>query len=195
MMIPGLQALVLAVLMQAASTPSWPAGAGAPPQASPSAFMDPSPRYFDPPAGSYVQPDGSIVHADPPPGYYDLPPGHYPLVLTGPDELQGPLPSAEASMPAWSAKRRRLRIGLGVSLGVVGVGVLAPLVGLVLLNARTGDRPCIDCYPPGTIFALVVIPAGIIATLVTGIRLGVHARRRPVLSRFDVTAGGLRLSF
>lgn len=194
-MMLSFQPLALAVLMQAASTSTWPAGAGAPPQTTPSTFIDPSPRYFDPLPGSYVQPDGTLVHADPPPGYYDLPPGHYPLVLTGPEGLQGPLPSAEASMPAWSAKRRRLRIGLGVSLGVVGVGVLAPLVGLIIWNVQTSNGACIDCYPPGTIFALVVIPVGIVATVVTGIRLGVHARRRPVLSRLDVGAGGLRLSF
>lgn len=184
------------LFMQSAS-PAWPASAGAKPRVAPSKFKDPRPRFFDPPPGRYRLPDGSFKEADPPRGFYDPPPGYYALARPGlrgaaPDAVIGPLPTAEGSLQGWIDRRRQLRIVFGVSLGTIGVGALVPLIGLA---TQRGDEPCIDCYAPGTFVALIVVPIGIVATIATGIALGVHARRRPKPSRVQVTAGGLRMTF
>ena len=185
---------------QAAASSTWPASAGPPPPVTASEFRDPRPRYFDPPVGRYRLPDGTIHHVDPPPGFYDPPPGHYPvdsLAASAPDAVLGPLPTAEASIPAWLDKRRRLRIGLGISLGSIGAGVLASVAATTIwrLQTRGEARTYPDGYEPGMIVALAILPAALIATIVAGIRLGVHARRRPGTPRVQVVAGGLRLSF
>jgi hypothetical protein len=185
------------VFTQVAPTPGWPASAGAPPQVTRSVFYDPPARYFDPPAGRYRLPDGTIQYVDPPRGFYDPPPGQYPVDLLGvptSEAVLGPLPTAEASVQAWLEKRRRLRIGLGISLGAIGVGVLAGLTTTAIWNAQT-RRDLRDGYPPGVFVDLAIIPAALIATIVYGIRLGVHARRRPGPPRVQVGAGGLRLAF
>jgi hypothetical protein len=161
--------------------------------------QDPRPGYYDPPAGRYQLPSGVIVRADPPRGYYDPPAGHYAAnAFTGPrsDDILGPLPTPEASMKAWTAKHRRLRIAFGVSLGVVGVGLLAPLVGAGIDRTQpVGIKGVVDGYVSGAIFALVVIPLGLIATTVTGILLGVHKRRRPTANHLLVGPGGIRVAF
>lgn len=200
---PGLAPLALAAVWtfaQAAADPAWPSSAGsAPPPTIPTKFRDPRARIFNPPAGRYRLPDGTIQQADPPRGFYDPPPGQYPamelpLDKPPPGTVLGPLPTAEGSMPAWHAKRTRLRVWLGLSTAVIGIGSMAPLVGLAIWRAAPYGE-CIDCYPPGTILALVLVPAGIIATVVSGARLGVHNRRRPVPLRVQMSPGGLRLSF
>lgn len=188
---------VVVAFMQAVSSPSWPASAGAQPKASPTKFKDPGAGYFDPPRGRYRLPDGTIREADPPRGFYDPPPGRYAVAPPGlrrplPNAVIGPLPTAEGSAQAWLDRRHRLRIGLGVSLGVAGVGAVIPLVGLAL---QRGDEPCVDCFAPGTLIALYVVPTGLISAIALGITLAVHNRRRPQPSRVQVFAGGLRMSF
>lgn len=198
---PALSPAVVAAFsafIQAAPTSSWPASAGAPPQVTPSEFRDPRAHYFDPPAGRYRLPDGTIQQADPPPGFYDPPPGHYPVdsfAGPAPDAVLGPLPTAEASDNAWLAKRRRLRIGLGISLGAIAVGAIWPSVATAYWERQRGPQTGVVEYAPGTMVALIVVPIGIVATIVSSICLGVHARRRPRPARIQVGAGGLRLSF
>jgi hypothetical protein len=188
---------------QAASPPSWPASAGAPLQLTRSEFRDPRPDYFDPPAGMYRWSDCKIRWADPPPGYYDPPAGQYLVVpVEGPDAVLGPLPTAEASAPAWLLKQRRLRIGLGVSLGAAAVGLLVGLVGeatdgLSLTKQPTNADPPSDGdeFLPSTVIAAFLVPAGLITAIVLGINLGVHNRRRLPSRRLQVSGGGFRLSF
>jgi hypothetical protein len=175
----------------AGSTSGWPASAGVQPKVAPTKFKDPRARYFDPPAGRYRLPDGTIREADPPRGFYDPPPGHYAVPPPGLDQrlpraVIGPLPTAEGSVDGWIAKRRRLRIGLGISLGTMGAGLLV----LAIPSA-----PSLDGYPPGIFATMVFVPVGLIAAIATGISLRVHARRRPMSSRVQVLADGLRLSF
>lgn len=157
-------------------------------------FKDPRPRFYDPPPGRYHLPDGTYGYADPPEGFYDPPPGYYPVdgahALASWTSL-GPLPTAEGSIAAWYAKRRRLRIGLGISSGAFALSFLAiPLSNLFW-------RPqglCIDCYPPGIIVTLYLAPASLIAAIVYGIRLGIHSRRRPQ-TRLALAPGGLLWRF
>jgi len=189
-------------LTQAASPPNWPASAGAPPKVTRSEFRDPRPDHFDPPAGMYRWADGKLRRADPPPGYYDPPAGQYPVgPVEGPDAVLGPLPTAEASVPAWLLKRRRLRIGLGVSLGAAAVGLLVGLVGEATggvsltkqpTNAEPSEGPH---FLPSTVIAVFLVPAGLITAIVLGINLGVHNRRQPPSRRLQVSGGGFRLSF
>ena len=179
--------LVLASVLGGAppadSASAWPASAGPRPASSPVEYRDPKPRYFDPPPGRYAHSDGSTRDADPPPGFYDLPPGYYPL---DPERAAaeraslGPLPTAEASRAAWEERRRRLRIGLGVSGGVFGLSVLAIPISIGIGAARhDADFVCVDCYPTGVYVTLALGPPALIATVVYAIRLGVHAKRRP----------------
>lgn len=190
-------------LTQAASPPNWPASAGAPPTVTRSEFRDPRPDHFDPPAGMYRWPDGEIRRADPPLGYYDPPAGQYPVgPVEGPDAVLGPLPTAEASVPAWLLKRRRLRIGLGISLGAAVVGLLVGLVGaatdglsLTKHPQNAEPEPSGAHFPPSAVIAGFLVPAGLITAIVLGINLGVHNRRRPPARRLQVNGGGFRLSF
>lgn len=194
--------LALVALLSAAPppdpAPSWPPSAGPAPVSSPVVYGDPQPHYFDPPPGRYLHPDGAIRDADPPPGFYDLPPGHYPRDperAAATRSLLGPLPTAEAAVPAWLDKRRRLRIGLGVSGGILGASLLALPIGSAIYNAtRSDDFVCVDCYPPGIFITLVLAPPAFIATVVYAIRLGVHAKRRP-RTLLAVGPDGLRLRF
>ena len=188
---------------QAASPPNWPASAGPPPQMTRSEFRDPRPDHFDPPAGMYRWADGKIRRADPPPGYYDPPAGQYPVgPVEGPDAVLGPLPTAEASVPAWLLKRRRLRIGLGVSLGAAAVGLLVGLVGAATDGVSPSTQPKNgpyrddgDEFLPSTVIAVFLVPAGLITAIVLGVNLGVHNRRQPPSRRLQVSGGGFRLSF
>lgn len=195
--------LVLASVLDIAAAPdtasTWPSSAGRRPDFFPVEYIDPQPRYLDPPPGRYVYPDGSIRKADPPPGFYDLPPGYYPLDsgrAVKYDAILGPLPSAEAALTAWQQKRRRLRIGLGISGGILGLSVLAIPIGLGIFNAATrhDDFVCVDCYPPGTLVTLVLGPPALVATLVYAIRLGIHSKRRPT-TNLTVGPNGLLWRF
>lgn len=175
-------------------TSTWPASAGAQPPATPSVYKDPRPHYYDPPAGRYRLPDGTVQQADPPRGFYDPPAGFYSVpTVEGPatDSVLGPLPTAEGSDEAWLNRRHGLRIGLGLSLGVVGLGAIAPLI----VRPIWPDHRCVDCFPPGALAALIMLPAGLIATIVFSVRLAVHNRRRPRGFDLRVDSGGLRLAF
>lgn len=175
-------------------TSTWLASAGAQPQAPPSVYKDPRPRYYDPPAGRYRLPDGTVQQADPPRGFYDPPAGFYPVpTVEGPatGSVLGPLPTAEGARQAWLNRRHGLRIGLGLSLSVVGLGAIAPLI----VRPIWPDHQCVDCFPPGALAALIMVPAGLIATIVFSVRLAVHNRRRPPGFDLRVDSGGLRLAF
>lgn len=190
---------VLCAAPPPAPASTWPASAGRRPDSLPVEYSDPKPRYFDPPPGRYVYPDGSIRDADPPPGFYDPPPGYYPVdpaLAAAYRSALGPLPTAEAALRAWEEKRRRLRIGLGVSGGILGLSVLAyPIsMGIVSAATRGEDFVCIDCYPPGIFVTMVLGPPALVATIVYAVRLGIHARRRPK-ANLSFGPGGLLWRF
>lgn len=187
-------ALALAMTLAQAPTPASPtplAPQATPTAAFPTEFRDPRPRTFDPP----------------PRGYYDPPPGLYPKTTTtspSPEVraargiILGPLPTAEASMPAWLAKRRRLRIALGISSGLILATLLTPAVGsgIDALRERDLDSPPIAEYPSGFLVLVFGTPLAILATIVTGTLLGVHKHRKPRTNhRLQVTPGALNLAF
>jgi hypothetical protein len=190
-------ALSLAHVLGMAPAASWPASAGVQSPANSVIYKDPKPRFYDPPPGRYRLPDGTFGYADPPEGFHDPPPGYYPV-----DEAQavatwtslGPLPTAEGSIAAWYEKRRRLRIGLGISSGAFALSFLAIPLSNLFWRPSSDGVPCIDCYPPGIIVTLYLGPASVIAAIVYGIRLGVHARRRPK-TNLALAPGGLLWRF
>lgn len=204
-------ALALAMTLAQAPTPASPTSLA--PQATPTAahpteFRDPRPRTFDPPHGRYLLPNRAVIVADPPRGYYDPPPGLYPKTTTtspSPEAraargiILGPLPTAEASMPAWLAKRRRLRIALGISSGLILATALTPALGAGIEAAQDrdqGPKGSVDGYPPGFFVLVFGTPLAILATIVTGTLLGVHKHRQPRTNhRLQVTPGALNLAF
>lgn len=203
-------ALALAMTLAQAPTPASPtplAPQATPTAAFPTEFRDPRPRTFDPPHGRYLLPNRTVIVADPPRGYYDPPPGLYPKTTTtspSPEVraargiILGPLPTAEASMPAWLAKRRRLRIALGISSGLILATLLTPAVGsgIDALRERDLDSPPIAEYPSGFLVLVFGTPLAILATIVTGTLLGVHKHRKPRTNhRLQVTPGALNLAF
>ena len=101
-------------------------------------------------------------------------------------------------MPAWLAKRRRLRIALGISGGLILATLLTPAVGsgIDALQARDLDPKPIGEYPSGFLVLVIGTPIAILATAITGTLLGIHKRRQPrTTHRLQVTPGGLNLAF
>ena len=194
----------MALALALAPVPDWPTSAGSAPAPIAAEHRDPRPLHYDPPAGLYRLPDGTYEHRDPPAGDYDPPPGLYRL---GPPDAPegavpppwlGPLPLLLDPVEYWQARRRRLRIGLGVSGGVLAAGALGVALSLAFPN-DCGSMPgqatfnC-EAYPIGLmVWSFAVVPASLVATIVYGVRLGRHNARRPAqLRRVQLTVRGLR---
>ena len=106
--------------------------------------------------------------------------------------LLRPAPAPADETGAWLARRRRLRIGLGVSGGVLLAGGAA--LGLSLGFSACGEDS-LDCFPIGATVSGVVAAAALISTVVYAVRLTVHNERRPRQLRVQLEPGGLRLRF
>lgn len=195
----------LALSLALASAPPWPPSAGSTPGPIAAEHRDPRPLHYDPIAGLYRLPDGTYQQIDPPEGDYDPPPGLYRLEPADapanavPPPWLGPLPVLIDPVDYWRAKRRRLRISLGISGGVLAAGALGVALSLAFPNdcGATGDEPLTyncEAYPIGLmVWAFAVVPASLVATIVYGVRLGRHNNRRPAqLRRVQLTPGGLR---
>ncbi len=112
----------------------------------------------------------------------------------GPAPLLRPAPVQEESSRKWLERRRRLRIGLGVSAGVLGVGAvgLGLFVGLRRCDA---DESFCEGVPTGAIVTGVVVAGSFISTIVYAVRLTKHNERRPSARRVTFAAGGLSVRF
>jgi len=102
-------------------------------------------------------------------------------------------PAPADDMPRWLAQRRRLRIKLGVSAGVLGASAGTLALGAVF--GCRGDGPVLDCTPIAAIVGGVAVVAAVIPTLVYAVRLTVHNERRPRSTRVQAGPGGLLLRF
>jgi hypothetical protein len=106
--------------------------------------------------------------------------------------LLRPAPALADGARQWHTRRRHLRIGLGVSGGVMLAGGAA--LGMSLGFSMCGEDS-IDCYPIGATVAGVVAAAALISTVVFAVRLTIHNERRPQNTRVQFGPGGLRLHF
>ncbi len=119
-----------------------------------------------------------------------------------PAECVAPV-EAPAPSPEWRARERRLQIQLGVSAGVMGVGLVMIAGGLIAdFTPCKNPDPTFGCgeFPIGF---LVFAPVGAVITLaaaiptgIYGARLSKHRRGRAKQAfRFAPAPGGFQLRF
>lgn len=164
----------------------------------PPGLYDPPPAYYesDTPGGAPVYKDPPAAYYDPPPGWYDPPPGYY----LPPAGLPAPLPIptqpvvvTDDAWRKWSKRHDQLR-GRQIGWGVV-LGLSVVTLGMIAAFPPDDCRGCGIFARPGLgISALILGKISLVSTVINGVALARHNRRRPT-ANLSLGPGSLRLDF
>jgi hypothetical protein len=216
------------VMVQPERANATPVVANAPEPGDPITSQPPPPAFDPPPSQSLpaaVEPpttQAQLADGPPPPQpedpvdfedpsaagleapTWDRPPASEPPQAQPPAPAYEPpkeAPSGAMTDEAWHRSRRRLGIGLGVSLGGVALGTALIPTSIVL---ACGDLFCDPfTFWVGAGFGISMIVAGTVGTVITSVRLHRLRQQRPAQATFSssrkiawsVAGTGLQLRF